>query len=42
MKRFMVIACEATALQAEMVAAECGNDIDIMTLDAAFMRWDRK
>jgi hypothetical protein len=33
MKRFKVIACEATALQAEMVAAECGNAIDIMTLD---------
>jgi hypothetical protein len=33
MKRFMVIACEATALQAETVAKECGNDIDIMTLD---------
>jgi hypothetical protein len=34
MKRFKVIACEATALQAEMAAKECGNDIDIMTLDA--------
>jgi hypothetical protein len=33
MKRFKVIACEATALQAEIVAKECGNDIDIMTLD---------
>jgi hypothetical protein len=33
MKRFMVIACEATTPQAEMAAKECGNDIDIMTLD---------
>jgi hypothetical protein len=33
MKRFMVIACEATALQTEMVAKECGNHIDIITLD---------
>jgi hypothetical protein len=33
MKRFMVIACEATALQAETVAKGCGNDVDVMTLD---------
>jgi hypothetical protein len=33
MKRFKVIACEATAPQVEMVAKECGNDIDIMILD---------
>jgi hypothetical protein len=33
MKRFMVIACEATAPQAEMAAEECGHEIDIMTLD---------
>jgi hypothetical protein len=34
MKRFKVIACEATAPQVEMAAKECGNTIDIMTLDA--------
>jgi hypothetical protein len=34
MKRFMVIACEATAPQAEMAARECENEIDIMILDA--------
>jgi hypothetical protein len=33
MKRFKVIACEATAPQAETVAKECGNDIDITILD---------
>jgi hypothetical protein len=33
MKRFKVIACEATAPQTEMVAKECDNDIDIMILD---------
>jgi hypothetical protein len=33
MKRFMVIACEATAPQAEMAAKECGNEIDLITLD---------
>jgi hypothetical protein len=33
MKRFKVIACEATAPQAEAIAKECGNDIDIMILD---------
>jgi hypothetical protein len=34
MKRFKVIACEATAPQVEMAAKECGNEIAIMTLDA--------
>jgi hypothetical protein len=34
MQRFKVIACEATAPQAEMIAEKCGNEIDITTLDA--------
>ncbi|MDR1248355.1 MAG: DUF1638 domain-containing protein [Treponema sp.] len=33
MKRFKVIACEATAPQAEMAAKECGNEIDLRILD---------
>jgi hypothetical protein len=35
MKRFRVIACEATAPQAEIAAKECGNEIDITILDAS-------
>jgi hypothetical protein len=35
MKRFKVIACEATASQVEIAAKECGNDIDIVALDAS-------
>jgi hypothetical protein len=35
MKRFKVIACEAAAPQAEIAAKECGNVIDITTLDAS-------
>jgi hypothetical protein len=34
MKRFKVIACEATALQAERAAKECGHEIDMTILDA--------
>jgi hypothetical protein len=35
MKRFKVIACGATAPQAEIAAKECGNDIDIVALDVS-------
>jgi hypothetical protein len=32
MKRFIVIACEATALQAQAVVEACGNEVDITVL----------
>jgi hypothetical protein len=34
MKRFKIIACEATAPQVEMAAEKCGHEIDITILDA--------
>jgi hypothetical protein len=34
MKRFKVLACEATAPQTEIAARDCGNEIDLTILDA--------